>query len=177
MRDVGPAGHGEEESVDERGFEEPTWADLLQAVGQGAAHPTGDQRATLLAYWDRVPDVAYAKRCVIAHYLADLHSDPLDALRWNLAALDAYSGVRRDDLASIGIDDATSFEPSLHLNVGNDYFMLERFAEAAHHAQAAMSAQDQPATSPLAAMISRGAIRLRERAEQALQRRRELTGE
>lgn len=163
--------------MDERDFE-PTWADLLQAVGQGALHPTGDQLATLLAYWDRAPVAAYAKRCVIAHYLADLHSDPLDALRWNLAALDAYSGVRRDDLASIGIDDAASFEPSLHLNVGNDYFMLGRFAEAAQHARAAMTARDQPAaSSPLAAMIARGAIRLRERADQALQQRRELTGE
>lgn len=63
---------------------------------------------------------SHAKRCVLARHLADLHSDPLDALDWNLAALEVHRSIHRGDLVPIGIGGPAVFAPSLHLSVGND---------------------------------------------------------
>ena len=57
-----------------------------------------------------------------AHYLARVQSDPREALRWNLTALE-YASKTEDQ-------DVTSFYPSLYLNVAKSHEDLGNFQEA-----------------------------------------------
>lgn len=147
---------------------EPTWDEVLRAAGQRDLLDVQERLRLLSAGWAVLPETAFAKRCVVAHYLADLHSDPAEALDWDLRALDAYRWIDQDDLLPLGIEDPAIFAPSLHLNVGDDYFALGEFARADSHARSAEEALSRVASDPLNIMIGRGVIALRERAKAAL---------
>lgn len=76
-------------------------------------------RRDLLACWAGTATTAQARRCVVAHYLADLEDD-LDAeVVWVEKALDAHGHVSDADLAPVGIPAAAGLAPSLHLNLGD----------------------------------------------------------
>ncbi|MGB4779724.1 hypothetical protein [Microbacterium sp.] len=147
---------------------EPTWENVLRAAGQRDLLADHDRLRLLLACWTELPESAFAKRCVVAHYLADLHREPTGALDWDLRALEAYRWIDHDDLVPLGIQDPAAFAPSIHLNVGDDYFALGMFIHADNHARAAEDALGRVASDPLNVVIGRGVAALRERVKAAL---------
>ncbi|AWK71427.1 hypothetical protein CBI38_07360 [Rhodococcus oxybenzonivorans] len=80
----------------------------------------------------------------LAHYMADVQTDPAEELRWDLRALEAADALTDDRAqrhdASLQV---AAFYPSLHLNVAAAHlalghvpearFHLDRAAEESHH--------------------------------------------
>jgi hypothetical protein len=61
-------------------------------------------------------------RVAVAHYLADLQSDPHEELRWDERALAVADGVTDERAAAAGVTaPVRAFYPSLHLNLGESY--------------------------------------------------------
>ncbi|MFD0375854.1 hypothetical protein [Streptomyces sp. NPDC127112] len=110
-----------------------------RAVAEGRTGDTASARRTLLDLWSQTGVSGDAlHRCSIAHYLADLHRDPAEALAWDVRALDAADAVtgQRAREHDCGLRIA-GFYPSLHLNLADDYRRLGSFEAAARHIEAA----------------------------------------
>lgn len=77
-------------------------------------------------------------RCTLAHYFAELCTDPAQALAWDVRALDAADAVTerrvQEHHASLHI---AGFYPSLHLNLADSYRRLGSFEAAQEHIDAA----------------------------------------
>lgn len=108
-----------------------------RAVTRGRGGHTEAARRELLSIWDDIGVLGDPlHRCALAHYLADLHDDPAEALAWDIRAVDAAAAAgERHDHASVA-----GFGPSLHLNLADDYRRLGSFAAAATHLAAARAA-------------------------------------
>lgn len=130
--------------------------ELCQAGDRDAA------RARFEEIWKEIdPGGDPLHRCTLAHYMADLQDDPRDELRWDLRALEAADALTDERLQqhhpSLTL---RSFQPSLHLNLAEDYRKLGDLDRArAHLARAAQSADALP-DSGLGAMIRGGIARL-----------------
>lgn len=77
-------------------------------------------------------------RCVLAHFMADVHDDPADRLVWDQRALDAAASLT-DERAqrhhpSLAV---RGFYPSLYLNLAQDYDLLGDSARAREHIELA----------------------------------------
>ena len=79
-----------------------------------------DARALFFRAWEASADDFEA--CVAAHYLARHQNNLEDMLCWNHEALDRANAVLDDRVRS--------FYPSLYLNIGFSYEMLDNLAEA-----------------------------------------------
>ncbi|WP_461082080.1 hypothetical protein [Streptomyces deserti] len=92
---------------------------------QHAGDADGARRRFAEIWAEIAPDGDPFHRCVLAHYMADLQSDPRDELAWDLKALEAAASVTDDRVrqhhASLAI---RGFHPSLHLNLAADYRKL-----------------------------------------------------
>jgi hypothetical protein len=82
---------------------------------------TDDARRLYREAWDCSTD-DYEK-CVAAHYVAHLETDPNTALRWNLAAL-THAQLAEDELVA-------TFFPSLYVNLGHCYELTGDSSRAA----------------------------------------------
>ncbi|NKZ93720.1 hypothetical protein GS966_28750, partial [Rhodococcus hoagii] len=93
-------------------------------------------------------------RCTLAHYLADLHDDPAQALVWDVRALDAADGLTDDRArqhhASLEV---RGFYPSLHLNLADNFRRLGSFDAARAHLDAAVGYLDALGADAYGAMI------------------------
>ncbi|MBB3039482.1 hypothetical protein [Hoyosella altamirensis] len=112
---------------------------ITQAVIEGRAGGLASAREKLLALWSEIGILGDPlHRCTLAHYLADLYSDPAEALVWDVRALDAADALTdqrvQEHHASLHI---AGFYPSLHLNLADNYRRLSSFDAAAAHAAAA----------------------------------------
>lgn len=124
---------------------DPTMELISAAVLRGRESDAGSARRELLAIWQRTGvsgDPFY--RCTLAHYLADLHEDPAEALIWDVRALDAADALTderaRQHHASLAV---AGFYSSLHVNLADDLRRLGAFRAAAE--QIELAEQHAPA--------------------------------
>lgn len=118
---------------------DPTMDSIGRAVVEGRSGDIVSARQRLLALWTTIGVTGDPlHRCALAHYLADLHDDPAQALAWDIRALDAADAVteRRVQQHHAGLHIA-GFYPSLHLNLADNYRRLGSFDAAAEHVTAA----------------------------------------
>ncbi|CAG7584168.1 hypothetical protein ACVH9Z_25060 [Rhodococcus opacus] len=93
---------------------------------------------------DDTPDPLHV--VTLAHYLADVQTDPAEELRWDLRALAAADSLTDDRArqhhSSLRV---AGFYPSLHLNVAAAHHALGQSSEARHHLdRAAQSCEHLP---------------------------------
>jgi hypothetical protein len=118
---------------------DPTMEAIGRAVTEGLAGEVDSARRELLDLWSAIGVTGDPlHRCSLAHYLADLHTDPAQALAWDVRALDAADAVTQQRVqehdAALRI---AGFYPSLHLNLADGYRRLASFEAAAEHVEAA----------------------------------------
>ncbi|QQS02918.1 MAG: hypothetical protein IPK37_15080 [Austwickia sp.] len=116
---------------------DPTMEAIGNAVVLGSAGDPASARRDLLAIWDQIGVIGDPlHRCTLAHYLADLHDDPAEALIWDLRALDAAHALTDERAqqhhASLHV---AGFYPSLHLNIADDLRRLASFDAADEYIQ------------------------------------------
>lgn len=114
---------------------DPTMEAIGQAVAEGRTGDPASARRKLLSLWSAIGVTGDPlHRCSLAHYLADLHDDPAQALAWDIRALDAADAMTeqrvREHHGSLRI---AGFYPSLHLNLADNYRRLGSFEAAAEH--------------------------------------------
>lgn len=118
---------------------DPTMEAIGRAVTDGRTGDVAAARRKLLDLWSAIGVTGDPlHRCSLAHYMADLHDDPAQALAWDVRALDAADATTeqrvRDHHAGLRI---AAFYPSLHLNLADDYRRLGSFEAATEHIDAA----------------------------------------
>lgn len=100
-------------------------------------------------------------RCTLAHYMADVQDGPHEELIWDLRALEAAEQVTEERArahhASLSV---RGFEPSLHLNLAEDYRKLGDLAQAREHVARARAAADALGEDGYGRMIRAGIERL-----------------
>jgi len=120
---------------------------ITAAVNLGHEGETARARQELLAIWEGLGVLGDPlHRCTLAHYLADLHPGPAEALMWDVRALDA-AGALTDHRAGehhAGLEVA-GFYPSLHLNIADNLRRLGSFEAAAGQIS---KAEERVATLP-----------------------------
>lgn len=128
---------------------------ITSAVALGREGRPDDARDALLAVWASLgPQGDPLHRCTLAHYLADLHEDPAEALTWDIRALDAADSLSDDRARSYdGSLRVAAFYPSLHLNLADDYRRLSSFIAAQREIEAARARSHTLADDGYGAMI------------------------
>ncbi len=117
---------------------------INDAVTLGRQGDTAQARETLAQLWSSIGgDGDPLHRCVLAHYMADLHDHAADGLTWDVRALDA-ADLLTDERAQQQDSALTvrGFYPSLHLNLADDYRRLGAFETAHRHLDAARERLD-----------------------------------
>ncbi|NGN94214.1 hypothetical protein G5C66_15890 [Nocardioides sp. KC13] len=114
---------------------DPTMDAITAAVTLGHEGDVARAREELLAIWTDLGVLGDPlHRCTLAHYLADLYSDPAVALIWDVRALDAADALTdqraQEHDASLRV---AGFYPSLHLNIADNLRRLGAFAAAGEH--------------------------------------------
>ncbi|WP_200301246.1 hypothetical protein [Streptomyces adelaidensis] len=118
---------------------DPTMEAIGRAVVEGRAGDTASARRKLMDLWSAIGVTGDPlHRCTLAHYLADLHDDPAQALIWDVRALDAAEAMtdQRVQEHHAGLHIA-GFYPSLHLNLADNFRRLAAFDAATEHIHAA----------------------------------------
>jgi hypothetical protein len=108
------------------------WAEVVAAIVE-AQQGRRSGRASLVRLWTETPPGDHARRCVLAHYLADLEPEVEDEVRWDEVALAEHARLADDALAEVGIPSTTAMAASLHLNLADGYLRQGRVAEAREH--------------------------------------------
>ena len=145
------------------------WSDILAAVAAALGPDKVRGRELLSQCWSNTIESDHAKRCVLAHYLADLQ-DELDAeVAWDERAVAAYRHVDEGDLAPIGIASADGLAPSLHLNLGDGYLRQGRIDDARTQLRAGLAGIDALPDDGYAAMVRNGLAGLQQRLTAARQ--------
>lgn len=107
---------------------------FLADLATGLALQSTDRPAALahlMGMWDGLAADDKAGQCILAHYIADLHDDVADELRWDEAALAASRDVTDADLQNLHPTlTVAGFIPSLQLNVADCYRRVGRFEDA-----------------------------------------------
>ncbi len=118
-------------------------ARVLDAVQLALCGDHERATAALGELWRSLPLDDDFHRCVVAHYLADLQTDPNAELRWDERALDA--ALRSSPDAFNGrIPEVTheSFLPSLYLNLAASHERIGQFEAARAAASRALTLVD-----------------------------------
>ncbi|CCQ18279.1 MAG: hypothetical protein WBD41_11485 [Rhodococcus sp. (in: high G+C Gram-positive bacteria)] len=118
---------------------DPTMDLIAQAVTDGRSGNADTARTQLQDLWKLIGVSGDPfHRCTLAHYMADLHTDPAQALAWDVRALDAADAVSEQRVqqhhTNLHIE---GFYPSLHLNLADNYRRLGSFDTAREHLTAA----------------------------------------
>ncbi|WP_336791327.1 hypothetical protein [Gordonia malaquae] len=132
-----------------------TMAAMSDAVMRGRTGDVAGARTDLLAVWAATGSGGDAlHRCTLAHYLADLYTDPAQSLVWNVRALDAADALT-DERVAEHADGVTvaGFYPSLHLNLADDFRRLGLFDAAREHLAAARAASPELGSDGYGRMI------------------------
>ena len=138
------------------------WDGVIEAVGRAQQGLDGGYEA-LLEQWAATADDDHARRCVLAHYLADREPELADEVAWDELALREHALLADDALAVIGIPSARGMAPSLHLNLGDGYLRQGRVDEARVQVEAGLETADALGDDAYGAMVSGGLGRLAER--------------
>ncbi|MBM6406140.1 hypothetical protein JQN72_18050 [Phycicoccus sp. CSK15P-2] len=140
-----------------------TWDEVLEAVTTtlGGDRSGGGER--LRAAWDATAVEDHARRCVLAHYLADLEDDLDEEVAWDRRALDEYAHVADGDLAPVGIPSAAGMAASLHLNLGDGLLRQGRLDDARRQLAAGLAATAALPDDGYGEMVRAGLERLRAR--------------
>jgi hypothetical protein len=101
-------------------LERPAVALCIEGTRAEFERRLDDARRCYAEAW-RVASDAY-ERCVAAHYVAHLETDPVEALRWNRISLAHAHGAAPDMVAT--------FFPSLYLSLGRSYEVIGDVANA-----------------------------------------------
>ncbi|WP_109686214.1 hypothetical protein [Branchiibius hedensis] len=107
---------------------------------------------------------------MIAHYLADQQTDLAAETDWDERAVAEHAQVEESDFTALGIDSAAGFAPSLHLNLGDDYFRAGHLEMTREQLAKARSAKDLLPDDGYGAMIRAGIDHLEQRLEEAVTR-------
>jgi hypothetical protein len=135
--------------------------DVLDAVQLALSGDTEVARARLDELWTTLPADDFFHRCVIAHYMADLQSEPSAELRWDRVALDAALAAPPESFDG-QIPEVTrdTFLPSLHLNLASSYERTLDCDSAARHAKLALDAAGALPATPLGIATREAILRL-----------------
>ncbi|MGW4634390.1 hypothetical protein [Nocardia sp. NPDC004415] len=136
---------------------DPVMTRITAAVTESRSGDTDSARATLVALWSEIGAAGDPlHRCTLAHYLADLHDHPAEALAWDIRALDAADTLTDARLTEhhAGLRVA-GFYPSLHLNLADNFRRLGAFPAAGHHLDAARAHVGALADDDYGTMIRR----------------------
>jgi hypothetical protein len=139
------------------------WKQITDGIGVALGGDPEQGRALLLTCWAGTAADEHAKRCVLAHYLADTEPAVDDEVAWDEQALAAFADVGAGDLAVVGIPDAAGLAPSLHLNLGDGYLRQHRVAEAQAQLDAGQAAAGTLKDDGYGQLIRGGLVRLAER--------------
>ncbi len=139
------------------------WESVIQAVQVALSGNRSEGRRLLEACWASTGSRDHAKRCVLAHYLADLQDDLGDEIRWDESALRDYQLVGGGDLAAIGIPSAAGLAPSLHLNLGDGYFRRGDLSASRQELDVGLACVGALGDDGYSAMIRKGLSGLEER--------------
>ena len=138
------------------------WDEVIAAVGAAQQGREGGREA-LLAQWEATADDDHARRCVLAHYLADREPVLADEVVWDEVALREHALLADDALAVIGIPSTRGMAPSLHLNLGDGYLRQGRVEEAHVQLAAGLDAADALGDDGYGHLVLGGLERLAER--------------
>jgi len=138
------------------------WDEVIAAVGAAQQGREGGREA-LLAQWEATADDDHARRCVLAHYLADREPVLADEVVWDEVALREHALLADDALAVIGIPSTRGMAPSLHLNLGDGYLRQGRVEEAQVQLAAGLDAADALGDDGYGHLVLGGLERLAER--------------
>ena len=139
------------------------WESVIHAVQVALSGDRITGRELLDACWAGTDSGDHAKRCVLAHYLADLQDAVEDEISWDESALRDYQLVGDGDLAAIGIPSAAGLAPSLHLNLGDGYFRRGDLSSARRELDAGLASVGALGDDGYSAMIRKGLEGLGER--------------
>ena len=131
------------------------WDEVVAAVGRAQQGDAGGRDA-LLAHWGATSSRDHARRCVVAHYLADLEPEPADEVAWDEIALAEFGHLADDALAAIGIPSVGAMAPSLHLNLADGYLRLGRVDDARSSLERGRAAAGTLTDDGYGGMIRRG---------------------
>ena len=143
------------------------WQATLQAVGLAMSGDREAGLAALMSAWEETREADHARRCVIAHYVADLQPSLEDEVRWDEVALAEHAHVADADLAPVGITSAAGMAPSLHLNLGDGYLRQGRRREAEAELEKGLQQRHELPADGYGDMIRGGLDRLRLRLDEA----------
>ena len=138
------------------------WDEVIAAVGAAQQGREGGREA-LLAQWEATAYDDHARRCVLAHYLADREPVLADEVVWDEVALREHALLADDALAVIGIPSTRGMAPSLHLNLGDGYLRQGRVEEAQVQLAAGLDAADALGDDGYGHLVLGGLERLAER--------------
>ena len=141
----------------------PDWESVIHAVQVALSGDRSEGRGLLEACWASTGSEDHAKRCVLAHYLADVQDTLEDEIRWDETALRDYQLVDDGDLAPVGIPSAAGLAPSLHLNLGDGYFRRGDFSAARQELDAGLACVGALGDDGYSAMIRKGLSGLEDR--------------
>lgn len=129
--------------------------EALELVGRGER---SQARRRLTALWERVgPDGDPLHRCAVAHHLADLQDDLREELGWDLRALQAADAITQERAEQAGVPGPVAgLQPSLHLNLGEDYRRLGDLPAARRHLELGQAAAGALGADGYGSMIRRG---------------------
>lgn len=138
---------------------------VTHAVGLSLQGECDQARALFTDLWSEIgPSGDAFQRCTLAHYMADLQSDPNEELLWDLRALEAADAIASETVrayhAALSV---RAFYPSLHLNLAEDYRKLGDLERARHHAARALASVDALEDDGYARTIRGGITRVAER--------------
>ena len=139
------------------------WERVIHAVQAALSGDRSEGRGLLEACWASTDGEEHAKRCVVAHYLADVQDSLEDEIRWDESALRDYQSVGEDDLTAIGIPSASGLAPSLHLNLGDGYLRRGDLSAAREELDAGLECVGTLGDDGYSAMIRKGLSGLAER--------------
>jgi hypothetical protein len=144
------------------------WTQITAAIGLALSGEREGGHREMAQCWDGLGPDDHAKRCVLAHYLADVQANLVDEVSWDEQALAEFTFVRDEDLLAVGIPSAAGLAPSLHLNLGDAYLRQGRVGDAQREVALGLAASSALSGDGYATMIRTGLDRLKARAgEQA----------
>jgi hypothetical protein len=132
---------------------------------QGRKLDARQEFATIWAEIESNPEPFH--ECTLAHYMADAQDDVTKELAWDLRALHAAEGAT-DEAAKAHHESLSiqEFFPSLHLNLGDDYFRIGDFSSSRRHLEAGLRCADVLSDAPYSTTLRRGFERLAARLDE-----------